>query len=54
MSETVTTSTRSFREVVEKADDKTRHYDSLYPVAYTFGDGRVFRDSGPEAGVYEK
>ena len=37
-------STRSWREMVEKADDKNRHYESTYPVAYVFSSNRVFRD----------
>ena len=36
---------RSWREIVEKADDKNRHYESLYPVVYVFSNGRTFRDS---------
>jgi len=52
MANEVQTSTRSFREIVEKADDKSRVYDSLYPVVYKFGDDRTFRDSGPNAGPY--
>ncbi len=41
----------SWREVVEKADDADRHKDSLFPVVYIFN-GRKFRDSGPNGGVY--
>lgn len=48
----MTTTTKSWREMVEKADDEDRHRESLYPVVYEFG-GRVRkRDSGPNAGVY--
>lgn len=48
-----TTSTQSWREIVEKADDKeTRHKDSLYPEVYYFSNGKTKRDSGPSGGVY--
>ena len=46
-------STRNWREIVEKADDKQRHKDNLYPVVYIMQNGRKFRDSGPTKGVYE-
>lgn len=50
----VTTTTRDWREIVEKVDGPDRHRDSLYPIVYTFGGGlRRFRDSGPQSGVYE-
>jgi hypothetical protein len=46
--------TFSWREVVEQADDKDRHRDSLYPEVYYFGNGAVIRrDSGPTKGIYE-
>ena len=48
----VTMTSRSWREIVEKFDDENRHRDSLYPVVYTFGSGRQFRDSGPTSGIY--
>ncbi len=48
-----TSSQFEWREVVEKADDDDRHVNNLYPVVYIFN-GRKFRDSGPESGVYEK
>lgn len=43
----------SWREIVEKADDKNRNLDSLYPVVYRFGKGVIKRDSGPQKGVYD-
>lgn len=49
-----TSSQHSWRELVETFDDKQRHIDSLYPIVYVFSNGRKRRDSGPEAGVYEK
>ena len=45
-------STKSWREIVEKADDKDRHQDSLYPIVYEFSDGITKRDSGPKKGIY--
>ena len=49
----MTTSTNlSWREIVEKADGKDRHIESLYPVVYTFGGSVDKRDSGPTKGVY--
>ena len=48
-----TTTTRDWRELVENADNEQRHNDNLYPVVYTFRNGRQFRDSGPTKGVYE-
>jgi len=50
----MSSSTQSWREMVEKADDKDRHFESLYPVTYFFSNGRTRRDSGPESGVYDK
>lgn len=47
-----TTTTRSWREIVEAADDENRQRDSLYPTVYTFGGRLQKRDSGPAAGVY--
>lgn len=49
MTQQVTSSTRSFREIVEKLDDPNRHRDSLYPVVYVFSNNRQFRDSGPDS-----
>lgn len=49
---TVTTTTRSWREIVLKADGEF-HRESLYPIVYTFSNGAQRRDSGPQAGVYE-
>lgn len=43
---------RSWREIVEKADDEDRHKDSLYPVVYKVSGSREFRDSGPLRGIY--
>lgn len=47
-----TTTTREWREIVEKADGEDRHRDSLYPPVYFFSNGRVMRDSGPNSGIY--
>jgi hypothetical protein len=44
---------RSWREIVEKADGPGRHEESLYPKVYTFSNGRTFKDSGPNSGVYD-
>lgn len=44
----------SWRRLVEAFDDENRHRDSLYPIAYTFSDNKVKRDSGPESGIYTK
>jgi len=49
-----TSSQYSWREIVEAADDKDRHYESLHPVVYTFGGTVQKRDSGPTSGVYEQ
>ena len=49
-----TSSTRSWREIVEEADTKDRHFESLYPVVYTFGGYLQKRDSGPNGGVYQQ
>ena len=43
-----------WREIVESADNKDRNYESLYPVVYKCSNERVFRDTGPQAGVYKK
>jgi len=48
-----TSSTKSWKELVEEADDENRHIDSLYPVVYKFSNGKVRRDSGPTKGVYD-
>lgn len=47
-----TMTTKQWRDIVEKHDDENRHRDSLYPIAYEFGDERTFRDSGPLKGIY--
>ena len=53
MAQTVTTTTRQWRELVEKHDDKNRQRDSLYPIAYEFNGGEItFRDPGPTKGIY--
>lgn len=51
MSESVRTF--SWREVVESVDGEKFHVDSLYPVVYEFSNGRKFRDSGPQSGIYD-
>ena len=48
-----TSSEFSWREEVERADDKNRHIDSLYPYVYKFSNGVLKRDSGPQKGVYD-
>ncbi len=47
-----TDSQMTWREMVERADNDDRHRDSLYPVVYVMSNGKVFRDSGPNSGVY--
>ncbi len=47
-----TSSTKSWRELVEEVDDENRHRDSLYPIVYIFSNSRVRRDSGPSGGIY--
>ena len=44
--------TFSWREFVEKSDDKDRHVDSLYPKVYFFSGDNARRDSGPSKGIY--
>ncbi len=48
-----TSRTFSWREQVERIDDKNRHRESLYPVVYIFSNGKKRRDSGPNSGIYE-
>lgn len=48
----VTVTEKSWREIVEQADDKNRHEDSLYPVSYEFSSGVKKKDSGPRKGIY--
>lgn len=44
--------TRNWRELVEKVDGPDRHRDSLYPFVYFFSGHNNRRDSGPNSGVY--
>lgn len=53
-----TSSQVTWDELVRRAETKDGEpdfdLDRLYPVVYFFGNGRTFRDSGPEKGIYQK
>ena len=49
-----TTREIDWRELVQKAEGERYWVESLYPVVYVFTGKARRRDSGPEAGIYEK
>lgn len=48
-----TSTSRSWRELVEEIDDKDRNEKTLHPVVYFFSNGVLKKDSGPQSGIYD-